>query len=524
MDLWKLVAGLMLFILAMSLIEEAAKAFAGNRLRQFVGRSTRSPLQGLLTGTVATAILQSSSLVGLLVLAFVGAGILPLTNALLIVFGANLGTTFTGWLVTLIGFKLDLEALSFPLIATGGLLWTLGGQNKVNYLGRFVLAVGLLLMGLEFMKSAVDSVRDLDATVLGELNAWQYLAFGVLFSAIVQSSSAVMVVTLSALNLGIIDLHSAAALVIGADLGTTSTVVLGAMRGSANTKRVALGHVLFNVVTDALAFSLLVPLVRLVETIDDPLFALVAFHSTFNFIGICLCTPFVARLAKFLNRRFVDDEDRVSVYLDKSTLEVPEAGLEALHKELGNLTQRVVEQNSELFDPTGELDIAEFRRRYHRSKRLEAEILAFSLKLDVTATDGDLGARVSEFLRSARQLLLSSKLCQDNLLDLQDLATYQPPLYRALVGMASDFYELLEQYLQDGNGVLSREGLIELGTVNHRGHEHVHEMIYESIKAGDLPLGKVSTVLNVNRALHNANNAILEGMSGEAESATGLAA
>ena len=133
-DLWRPLAGLALFLLAMSVIEQAIRKLAGRRVKARLAGATASPLKGVLTGAVATALMQSSSLVGLLVLAFVGARTMPLRNALLIIFGANLGTTATGWLVALLGFKLDLEVASLPLIALGGLLWVTtegqGGQRR----------------------------------------------------------------------------------------------------------------------------------------------------------------------------------------------------------------------------------------------------------------------------------------------------------------------------------------------------------------------------------------------------------
>ncbi len=512
MDIWKLLAGLMLFILAMSLIEDAIRALAGNRVKDFISRSTRSPLKGLLAGTAATAVLQSSSLVGLLTLAFVGAGALHLTNALLIIFGANLGTTFTGWLVTLIGFKLDLEALSLPLISAGGLAWVAAGRHRMHHAGKFFLALGLLLMGLEFMKTGVEAVQAVNAEYLSQFNTLQFLAFGIAFSALLQSSSAAMVITLSALNLGIIDLHAAAAVVIGADLGTTSTVVLGAIRGSANKKRVALGHVLFNVITDTLAFLLLVPLVAVVSIIDDPLLSLVAFHSAFNLLGVCLCTPFVSSIAAFLQNRFSAEQDKANRYLDAAAVEVPDAALQALDNELANLASRVISQNAALFSHSRP-SATTFRQSYQVSKQLEAEMLAYALSVDITAADDGVGARLEALLTSARAFLLSSKLCKDNLQDLQELADYQPRLYAKLVSTANRFYVLLQTTRAQGSGPCDAEQISELTTTNEHGHRLLHNLIYTAVKDGELPLDKVTTVLNVNRALYNANTALIEALA-----------
>ena len=212
-DYWEFLAGLMLFLLAMSLVEAAIGAFAGRRFKGMIARSTGSPLRGIVSGTAATAVLQSSSMVSLMMLAFVGARVIRLRDALLVVFGANLGTTATGWIVATIGFKLDLAALALPLIALGGLVSTLVPKREAAHYGRLVLGIGLLLLALQFMKGAVEGAAELvDPQMLAEFSGWQYLLFGTVFSALVQSSSATMVITLSLLNGGVIDLPSAAAL------------------------------------------------------------------------------------------------------------------------------------------------------------------------------------------------------------------------------------------------------------------------------------------------------------------------
>ena len=246
-DAWQFLAGLMLFLLAMSLVEEAVHALAGRRFKTLIAENTSSPLRGIFSGTVATAVLQSSSVVSLMMLAFVGARVVAMRQALLVVFGANLGTTATGWIVATIGFKLDLESLALPLLALGGLLHLVVPRRALAQTGRLVLGIGLLLLALTFMKDAVESISAfIEPEVLWGFSVFEFLLFGTLFSAVMQSSSATMVITLSLLNAGVIELESAAALIIGADLGTTSTVLLGALGGTANKKRLAMGHFLFN--------------------------------------------------------------------------------------------------------------------------------------------------------------------------------------------------------------------------------------------------------------------------------------
>lgn len=232
-DIWQFVGGIGLFLFAMAQLETALQRFSGRSFKRFLQTYTDKPLKAVVAGGLTTAFVQSSSLVGLMVLAFVGAGIMSLGNALGVVFGANLGTTVTGWMVTALGFKLNLESISLPLIGIGSLL-LVGLSGRIKEVGRLAAALGFLLMGLTLMKDSVSALSDsMDVTKLANLAAWQYLAFGVGFAAVVQSSSATMMVTLAALHAGVIELPSAAAIAVGADLGTTSTILIGTIKGAA---------------------------------------------------------------------------------------------------------------------------------------------------------------------------------------------------------------------------------------------------------------------------------------------------
>ncbi|MBT8140809.1 MAG: Na/Pi symporter, partial [Gammaproteobacteria bacterium] len=289
-NIWQFIGGLGLFLFAMHLIENALSTLGSKSFNNFLIRHTDKPVQSVLSGGLTTAMLQSSSLVGLLVLAFTGAGLMSLNNALGVIFGSNLGTTMTGWIVATIGFKLDLDALSLPLIALGSFFVVLSKGRK-QQVGMVLASIGLLLLGLEFMKDSVSDLKTLfDINSLRDFSAIQFLLFGAVFAAVVQSSSATMIIALAALDGGIISLPSAAAVAIGADLGTTSTIVIGATNGTPNKKRVAAAHVIFNVVTDLIAFILLMPLLQFIIWIGikNPLYSLVAFHTLFNLIGIIL--------------------------------------------------------------------------------------------------------------------------------------------------------------------------------------------------------------------------------------------
>ena len=513
-DIWPPFAGLMIFLLAMGFIESAIRKLAGRKVKEVIASNTDHPVRGVLTGTVATALLQSSSLVSLLVLAFVGARIMRLKQALLTVFGANLGTTATGWVVALVGFKLDLDAISLPMIAVFGLLFTAVKDGRLKQFGQLGLGVGLLLLALEYMKSALgDAETTIDPDLLAGFALWQYALFGIAASAFMQSSSAVMVLTLSAIHSDIIDLHAGAALMIGADLGTTSTVIFGSIAGTANKKRVALGHVIFNLVTDAIAFIFLVPLVAIAAVMEDPLLSLVAFHTLFNVIGVLIWTPLVGYLAQGLERLFRTPATQVARYLNPESSAVEESAITALGNELDHLAERVLHHNAMIFStnidevPTKD----EYRADYRDTKQLEAEILQFALALRTSPETEEYAQALDQLLESARNLLLASKLCKDNLNDFRELADYQPQLYSRVATTQREFYEDIPppSELKD----MEREDFEALTRRNERGHDALHEEIYLSIKGVQLPRDKVSTLLNLNRALFNSNTVLLAGLN-----------
>ncbi len=534
LDWWQPLAGLGLFLFAMRQIEEALELASGRPLREFLRRNTDSPLRGVATGTLVTAILQSSSLVGLMMLALVGAGVIQMRNALAVIFGANLGTTFTGWIVATIGFKLDLDALALPLIAVGGLTYTLSNQKSAHQSARFVLSLGLLLMGIEFMKSSVDGLGQLiDAETLRSFGPVQFVLFGAIFSAIVQSSSATMAVTLSALYGGVIDLPSAAAVAIGADFGTTSTVLLGAIRGAAAKKRVAAGHFLFNLATDILAFILRVPLLSIVALIGitDNLIGLVAFHSLFNLMGLVLFLPIIGLIANFLDRRFVDAATGVSRHIGAVPPTVSEPALEAIQLETGHLLQRVIEQNLLVVDPPvrvakGRLPIGSvedptrrllatknFANEYQTTKRLEGEILAFTIDAQTAELEPDQSGHIDRCQQAVREAVHASK----SLKDVQgDLAQFDASDLTAVSAYGQRFRDVLTEFYlalyavrRTESDRMTLEDIIELNQLAHRGHEEIHRTIYSDVRRNRLEEDDISSLLNANREIFLSCRALL---------------
>lgn len=522
-DYGALLAGLGFFLLGMQQLEHSLQGLAGRQVKLFIRRYTRSPIQGIAVGTLTTAILQSSSLVSLILLAFVATGILSLSNAVGVVLGANLGTTVTGWLVAAIGFKLDLEVAAFPLIGLGalGTLFFAEGSRRANS-GRLLLALGFLLFGLGLMKDGVqDYALSVDISFLGELGLVPFAIAAFALTALIRSSSAAMMINLSALAAGTITLPQAAAFAIGADLGTTITVLIGAIQGSSAKRRVALAHFLYNLVVDIIALALLYPLLFVIEDvvgITDPLFALVAFHSTFNLLGIVLFLPFVKPFAAFLQRRFVEDTDHIGRFIHDVPPHVVDTGIEALQRETQHLFKRVFSLNMKTLNIPGSDTASErFERnvaeRYAAVKDLEGEILVFIVQLQEQALASEESAKLAQLQLAVRHGVQSAKALKDVRHNLQDFAASVDDAlharYESLREQAGGFYARLESLWQLESAQARFAELAALADENHQDYEKRMRDIYRNARRERLEESEISTLLNVNREFYSSNKALL---------------
>jgi phosphate:Na+ symporter len=520
-DYWELLAGVALFLFAMSQLETALKALGGRSLAVYLRRSTGNRFTAVFGGFVGTAFLQSSSVVGLIALAFTGAGLLALPSALGIIFGSNLGTTLTGWIVATLGFKFDILDLALPLIGFGGLMFIFARQRSAEY-GRSALALGLLLLALQMMKSSVMSVEQLiDVNDLAGLAAWQYLLFGILVAAVIQSSSATMIITLAALDAGIINLPNAAAIAIGADLGTTTTVVLGAVGGSQVKKQVAAGHVLFNVITDVIAFALRIPLLAVIAWagISDALFSLVAFHSLFNFLGLLIFVPFLAPFANGLTKLFPETKEHEALYLSEVSHSVGQAAVDAVERETALLIFRATRLLMTAFEPPlntppGESPIAglsgsehsgnrSFDERYRAAKTLEGEIIEFTIGLQTSALESDETERLSQMLSAARTAMHSAKAIKNirhNLVDMASPASSLPESYIKGYRQAMQaFLDRVYQLRDAQSNTIQFEDLIAVLQEARKSHDELHDAIYAGVRSDSIDESQISSLLNVTR-------------------------
>ncbi len=429
-DFWMLFAGIGIFLFGIFLMEESLKAISGRAFKDFIRRYTSNRYKALGTGTLATAVLQSSSAVILMVLAFVGAGIMQLSSAFGVILGANLGTTFTSWIVASLGFKVDIESLSLPFIGIGGMgLIFLGRASKAANYSKLMVGFGFLFLGLSYMKTSVDQLTEsFDLSTIDDYPLVVFVLIGFIITAIMQSSSASMAIILTALFGEVIDFYTASALVIGANLGTTVTAILGSLGGIIVKKQVATVHVVFNFVTAIVAFILIKPLNYLVLELfalkNDPVIALALFHTIFKVLGIIIFLPFTNKFADFIERLIKDEKVHQTRFIHKTSTEVAEASLAAIHKETAYLIHLVMLHNlkeiqikpSLVFNSSYLSSLQNTKKDknlYLKIKNIQSEVFVFTAQIKSSDLSERENLQLNQYLHSIRYAAASAKSIKD---------------------------------------------------------------------------------------------------------------
>jgi len=429
-DTWRFLAGLGIFLFAMYLMEESIRKLSGRAFKALIRRYTGSRWRALMTGTLSTAILQSSSAVSLMLLAFVGAGLMSMPHAIGVILGSNLGTTVTAWIVASVGFKVEIESIAMPLLGVGGLGMIFSGQSeKYANFSKLLLGFGFLFLGLDHMKGSIEMMAEqVNIVDYVDMGLWFFLLLGILLTALMQSSSATLAVVLTALYSNIITFDMGAVMVVGSNIGTTITILLGALGGGKIKLRVALSHFIFNNVTGIIALialPLLTGAVNAMLPVDqEPVLALALFHTFFNVMGILLFFPFIGLLARLLIHWVPDPKNTVSRYLIHTTSEVVEPAITAVEKEMDHFLELTMRHNLQILNIDETLiwpDTTEEGRKvrrtqsqqYERLKLLQAQIFKFTAEVQTHETTEQETARLSQYLHGARLLLHSAKIFKD---------------------------------------------------------------------------------------------------------------
>lgn len=349
-----LLGGLGLFLVGMHLMTEGLTQAAGPGLRVILASGTKTPFRGVLSGALLTSVVQASAAVTIATIGFVNAGLMTLRQAVTVIYGSNVGTTVTAWLVALVGINFDLKSAALPLIGIGMLLRVTAARKKMGALGEAAAGFGLFFLGIELLKS---TFTDFGVSLAGHVVATDgvgaalfFLALGFAITVLMQSSSAAIAVVLTASAGGVLALAPAAAMVIGANVGTTVTAALSVIGATPNAQRTAAAHVVFNLVTGVVALLLLPWLVDLIVFVRSALGlehaaapVLAAFHTVFNVLGVALMWGLTPRLVSLLEQRFrsaEEDESRPQ-FLDRNVVSSPALALRALILEVSRIGEIV---------------------------------------------------------------------------------------------------------------------------------------------------------------------------------------
>ncbi len=349
-DFKEIAAGVAIFLFGMLFLEDGFKAFTGGVLEKLLQKTTDKTWKSLCFGIVSTTVMQSSSLVSVITISFISAGLVTLIAGIGIIFGANIGTTTGAWLVAAFGLKVKISAYAMPMLVFGIVL----AFQKSHYLkgiGSVLAGLGFLFLGIHHMKEGFEAFKDsFDLAALaveGYLGLFLFAGIGAAATVVMQSSHATLVLILTALAAGQITYENALALAIGANVGTTITAIIGSLSANVQGKRLAGAHLIFNVATGVIAIAFIGQFVWAVDTLsvsfgiagDNYTMKLAVFHTLFNVVGVLVMVPMMHPLSDYLTRYFPEKAPEIAEpkYLSDAAFEFPETVLKSVKQEVWHL-------------------------------------------------------------------------------------------------------------------------------------------------------------------------------------------
>ena len=415
LEILQLIGALGFFIYGMKVMSEGIQKVAGGKMRSILSSITSNRIKGVLTGFSITALVQSSSATTVLVVSFVNAGLLSLTESIGVIMGANIGTTITAWLISIVGFKVKIASYALPIIAIGFPMMFFS-KEKIKFWGEVLIGFALLFMGLALLKDSVPDIKS-NPEILSFVSSWSDMGFlstlifvgiGTFLTVIVQSSSAAMALTLVMANNGWIPFELATAMVLGENIGTTITANLAAIIGNVHAKRAAFAHFIFNVFGVVWIVALIGPVVNIINgymissgqaspflvAASIPV-GLSLFHTSFNIVNTLLLLGFVNFIAKISTKAIKstgDDEFKLE-YISTGLLNTAELSIEEARKEtvrLGEVTLKM----SKVFRSLLVADSAKKQKKFLKkikaqeeiTDRLEQEISNYLMAVSGTGT------------------------------------------------------------------------------------------------------------------------------------------
>ncbi|MGJ0317663.1 Na/Pi symporter [Aliarcobacter cryaerophilus] len=414
-----ILSGIAIFIIGMFFMQDGFKQLSGGILEKLLEKFTSNTLYAILTGFLSTSVVQSSTIITLIVVSFLSAELLTLVQAVGIVFGSNVGSTTTAWIVSSLGVDVKISTYAFPMLVFGVVL-RFFKSNGVKGSGNVLLGLGFIFLGISYMKDGFDIMKnsiDLASYAMeGYLGIIVYILIGILITVVIQSSAATLAIVITALNADSITYVNAIALAIGANVGTTLTTILASFASNENGKRVALIHFLFNLISATFITILIYQFIDLTDFIAPFLgvsdnnygMKLALFHTIFSVTGVILLTPAISLLVKLSEKLIQKKVSSASKpkYLNQSVLSNPDASLAALRKEIINLYENC--QKAMLHA----LNI--------HTTGLTRETLKVQLAKDLTIIDTDIDEIYQKNLKALySEIVKFSSFAQENMFDFQ---------------------------------------------------------------------------------------------------------
>lgn len=447
------IGSLGIFLYGMKLMSESLQKLAGNKMRDILARMTSKPINGIFTGAFVTTIIQSSSATTVMVVSFVNAGLLSLAGAVAVIMGANIGTTATAWIISLLGLKFSMAELAIPIVAIS-IPFIFSKHSKRKSIGEFIVGFSLLFLGIEFMKDSIPDINNYPELLqfiaqysnYGYFSILLFVLIGTILTLIVQSSSATMAITLLMCSQGWISFEVGAAMVLGENIGTTITANLAAMVANNSAKKAALSHLVFNVIGVLWMLILFFPFLNLVDFITMKLegvspftdavaipIALSLFHSMFNITNTFVLVWFIPIIIKIVN--FViknnpnDDIENFRLkYIDTGLVSTSELGIQSAKQEIEIFGQRVERMFTFLKELDDNTKVDDFEKTMERIKKyetitdkMEIEIAKYLTKI----TEGELSKQSSQKVTSMLRIIDNLESIGDSIYQMAILKSIQ---------------------------------------------------------------------------------------------------
>lgn len=496
----EVVGALGLFLFGMKSMSDGLQKLAGDKMRTILSKMTSNRFSGVLTGLGVTTLIQSSSATTVMVVSFVNAGLLTLTGAIAVIMGANIGTTVTAWIISLLGFKFSISVIIFPVIAIATPFMFIKGKEA---LGEFLIGFALLFMGLEALQAGMPDFKQPEyAPVLefiasmsdyGYLSYLLFVLIGSIMTVIIQSSSAMMAVTLVMCAQGLIGFEVAAALVLGENIGTTITANISALMANSTAKRAALAHLVFNVIGVTWVLILFKPflymisqLVLSIEGINPMLdaaavpVALSCFHSFFNVTNTLLLVWFIPAIEKIVNKLIPSNEEEEFrlKFIPSGFMSAGELSIEPAKKEIEAFSKRILRMYDfipELFDLDDDKKFEQLMSRTHKyeeiTDRMELEIANYLTKVSENGMSLGASQEISAMLRIVDNLESIGDSCYQLSLTIESKRKQNISYSQEMNDKLQKMFSMVKQAITEMNNNLS-ENYHNVNIANAKELEH----------------------------------------------------